>query len=513
MAFFKKKDKKDLTAVQRSSSMGQNVLMMRPKTKSKAVAEYYSIIDEICQILVQNEFKMCGYLLTLEKGLTSIPRLMNSFYVFRQQVREEYHNVKGDTSLLLRNTSDGVKWMKGIVEAESADMVLLEKKVLWLLNKYCRDSEDGATSPVRHPISSPVSPSKKSSFLAPSVGIHQVIIQKDETPEGSGLEWCDNDEAIKLNGLDPEVKRLAICILGILHCCSQIPILCRLCAATSDEVKKLQRPTTDDEGSPCLSRDNSSNSDFHRENSFSESSESLPPDSPASSKKSKDKKKKCKASASTSKRSMRRKCSEEEKQLFGWTVTNVILLHFAVPVVASRSIKYAAKPEKRIVKFSKLVARTIMKVAANSEYCVVGAADFVKYNPVIDVLHKPYLNFCQDTVENGLSYPVYAPEIKRSSLHNLRNDMASLVEQDEETKKIHDLCELALRKGASTKKVNRQLSSEPMEDCDLDTLSSTLSEWRSPSIIDDSQLENDDYTYTESISSSCGNLPLSSPEI
>ena len=70
------------------------------------MTEFYSVVDQICHLLIQDESNFMFYLVSMDLGLSSIPRMMNTFGFFRQLVRTEFHYYRGDTSLLLRNTSN-----------------------------------------------------------------------------------------------------------------------------------------------------------------------------------------------------------------------------------------------------------------------------------------------------------------------------------------------------------------------------------------------------------------------
>eukprot|EP00009_Paramoeba_aestuarina_P009284 CAMPEP_0201523170 /NCGR_PEP_ID=MMETSP0161_2-20130828/18837_1 /ASSEMBLY_ACC=CAM_ASM_000251 /TAXON_ID=180227 /ORGANISM="Neoparamoeba aestuarina, Strain SoJaBio B1-5/56/2" /LENGTH=450 /DNA_ID=CAMNT_0047922189 /DNA_START=326 /DNA_END=1678 /DNA_ORIENTATION=- len=437
---------------------------------------------------------------------------MNCFSIFKKLVREEYKELDGNTTLLLRNTSHATKWMKGIVEAESSDMVLLEKRVLWLLQKGCGKTPE---SPKQNRQSQ--TQPKKSSFLAPSVAVHQVIIQKEETPDGAGYEWCEGDTINQAQALDADSRQLFNCILGIMHCCTQVPSLCRLSSATSDEVRKLKKdsgiygndPNPDEDDFSVTDSPNFSASSPHF---LSQSDPNLCPKNEAlvtptekealsnaysSPSKKKDKKKKG-TKGSPAGRAMRRKIPQEERELYCWAVTNIVLLHFAVPIIAARSVK--CKPGKSVVKFSKLVSRAIMKIAAQSE--MNKGTDFEKYNPVLSLLYTPFLNFCQDVVDSGIAYPNYAPEIKRNSLQKLRNDLDEVKGEDfaDVVSSATEMCDLIIKKGTSKKiaRVSQQTGSLDDINSDLDDEVPALSEeiWRSPSLM---EVEGDDYDCSLSI--------------
>ncbi len=84
-------------------------------------------------------------------------------------------------------------------------------------------------------------------------------------------------------------------------------------------------------------------------------------------------------------------------------VSSIVLLHFVIPMVTSKTVIAMGKDRPYVVDFSTKLARIIMKLASHTKFA---ADNMLSYNHLIRFMSVPFAHFCMDMSFLGNDYQV-----------------------------------------------------------------------------------------------------------
>jgi hypothetical protein len=92
-----------------------------------------------------------------------------------------------------------------------------------------------------------------------------------------------------------------------------------------------------------------------------------------------------------------------------WATTNIMMLHYAVPIIAIRSTKLD-KNDKQAINFYRKVGRIIMKIGTAATF---ESHEMSNYNEMVKDLTPSFRAFSEDVVTTGNDFKEFVPSRKR----------------------------------------------------------------------------------------------------
>jgi hypothetical protein len=83
------------------------------------------------------------------------------------------------------------------------------------------------------------------------------------------------------------------------------------------------------------------------------------------------------------------------------SVSSIMLLHYVIPMVTTKSVTATGKDAPAIIDFSKKVARIIMKLASHTSF---SNESMMNYNNLVRHLTLPFERFCADMTYEGRDF-------------------------------------------------------------------------------------------------------------
>ena len=117
-------------------------------------------------------------------------------------------------------------------------------------------------------------------------------------------------------------------------------------------------------------------------------------------------------------------------------VSSIMLLHIAIPIITTRSVKEMGKDRPSLADFCTKVARIIMKLSSHTYF---GSGEMMKYNNLIHHLEVPFQRFCSDVCYEGKDYEAHDEVPNQKVFFRLKANLEAVVSNPKHSAEISEI--------------------------------------------------------------------------